>query len=63
MGFLDLKYLEITLTYFFDLAGRRGGGGILLIVAKTSLAISFLLLLLEGTILKVNFEEILTLRV
>lgn len=63
VGFLDLKYLEITLTYFFDLARRGGSGGILLMVARTGLAISFLLPLLEGTILRVNFEEILTLKV
>jgi len=51
------------LTYFFDLARRGGGGGILLMVARTGLAISFLLPLLEGVILRMNFKEILTLRV
>ena len=63
MGFLEWKYLEITLTSFFVLARRGGGRGTLLMVTGTGLAISFLLPLLEGTVLRVNFEEILALRV
>jgi len=63
VDFLEWKYLEITLTSFFVNVGREGSGGTLLMVTRTGLAISFLLLLLEGTVLGVNFEEILALRV
>ena len=63
MGFLEWKYLEITLTSFFVKAGRGGEEGTLLMVIRTGLAISFLLPLLEGVVLGVNFEKILALRV
>ena len=55
--------MEITLTSFLVLARRGGGGRTLLMVTGTGLAIFFLLPLLEGVVLGVNFEEILALRV
>ena len=51
------------LTSFLVLARRGGGSGTLLMVTRTGLAIFFLLPLLEGAVLRVNFEEILALRV
>ena len=51
------------LTFFLVLARRGGDGRTLLIETGTDLATSFLLLLLGGAILRVNFEEILALRV
>ncbi len=48
---------KITLTSFFVNVGREGSGGTLLMVTGTGLAISFLLPLLEGTVLGVNFEK------
>ena len=63
MGFLEWKYLEIMLTSFFVKARRGGGKGNLLMVTRTGLAIYFLLSLLEGMVLGVNFKEILALRV
>ena len=53
----------MTLTSFFDLAGRGGSGGALLIVTGMCLAISLLLLLEFGATLGVNLEEIFALRV
>jgi len=61
IDFLGWKYLEITLTSFLVLAGRDESGRTLLIVTGTSFAISFLLPLLEGFVLGVNFEEIFVL--
>ena len=55
--------MEIMLTFFLVLARRGGDGRTLLIETGTDLATSFLLLLLGGAILRVNFEEILALRV
>jgi len=55
--------LEITLTSFLVLAGRGDGSGTLLMVTGTGLAIFFLLPLLEEAVLRVNFKEILALRV
>ena len=63
IDFLEWKYLEMMLTSFLVLAGRGGSGGTLLIVTGTDFAIFFLLPLLEGMVLGVNFEEILALRV
>jgi len=62
-GFLEWKYLEIMLTSFLVLARRGSGGRTLLMETGAGLAISFLLPLLEGAVLGVNFEEILALRV
>ena len=63
IDFLGWKYLEITLTSFLVLASRGGGGGTLFIVTGTGFAISFLLLLLGGIDLRVNFEDIFALSV
>ena len=53
----------MTITSFFDFAGRGGGGGALLTITGTDLRDSFLELLLgEGT-RRVNFDEIFALRV
>ena len=60
---LGLKYLEIMLTSFLVLASRGGGGGTLLIVTSTSFTISFLLTLLGGIVLGVNFNDTFALRV
>ena len=53
----------MMLTSFLVLARRGGGGRILLIVTRTGFAMSFLLPLLGGIVLGVNFEVILALRV
>ena len=53
----------MTLTSFFDLAGRGGGGGIFSMVTGVCLAISLLLLPGFEVILGVNLNEIFTLRV
>ena len=63
MDFFGWKYLEMMLISFLDLAGRGGRGGALLIVTRTGFAISFLLLLLVGIVLGVNFEDIFDLSV
>ena len=47
IDFLGWKYLEMTLTSFFVLAGRSGSGRALLIVTGIGFAISFLLPLFE----------------
>ena len=47
IDFLGWKYLEMTLTSFFVLAGRGGSGRALLIVTGIGFAISFLLPLFE----------------
>ena len=54
-----LKYLEIWLTSFWDLAGI--GGGILSIFAGVSL-LMILFLLVAGWIFRVNFAAIFFLR-
>ena len=46
-GFLDWKYLEITLISFLDFARSGGRGGALLIVTGVDLGMSFLEFLLE----------------
>ena len=53
----------MTLTSFFVLAGRGGGGRTLLIVTGDGFAISFLLPLLGVIDLGVNFDEIFALSV
>ena len=53
----------MMLISFFVLARRGGGRGTLLMVTRTGFANSFLLLLLVGEVLRVNFEEILALKV
>ena len=53
----------MTLTSFLVLARRGGSGGTLLIVTGTGFTISFLLLLLGGFDLRVNFTEIFVLSV
>ena len=53
----------MTLISFLDLASRKGRGKALLIVTRTDFAISFLLLLLVGIVLGVNFEDIFDLSV
>ena len=63
VDFLGWKYLEMTLTSFLVLARRGGSGGTLLIVTGTGFTISFLLLLLGGFDLRVNFTEIFVLSV
>ena len=63
VDFLGWKYLEIVLTSFLVLAGRGRGGGTLLIVTGTGFTISFLLPLLVGIDLRVNFDDIFALRV
>ena len=63
VDFLGLKYLEIVLTSFLVLAGRGRGGGTLLIVTGTGFTISFLLMLLGGIVLGVNFDDTFVLRV
>ena len=63
VDFLGWKYLEMTLTSFFVLAGRGRSGGTLLIVTGIGFVISFLLTLLGGFNLGVNFKEIFALSV
>ena len=58
-----LKYFGIVLTSFLDLARSGGGEGAFSIETGTGLAISFLLLFLLSTALRVNLEEIFALRV
>ena len=62
-NFLGWKYLEIILISFLVLAGRGGEGRTLLIVTGTNFAMSFLLLLCCGIVLRVNFGETLALKV
>ena len=51
-----LKYLEIWLTFFCDLAGI--GGGVFLILTRVGLLIDLLLLLDGARIIEVNFAKI-----
>jgi len=52
--FLFWKYLEITLTFFFDLTGKGGGGKTLLIVASIGLDCSLLFLVAVRIVLIEN---------
>ena len=52
----------MTFTSFLDLAGRGGRGGTLLIVTGTDLGDSFFGLPLGEGIRRVNFDDILALR-
>jgi len=60
VGLLFLKYLEIRLTSFCNLAGI--GGGILLILAGVGLSTNLLLQFVGGMILGVSLSEIFCLR-
>ena len=60
-GFLFWKYLEITLTSFFDLTGRWGGRGTLSIVTGTGLGCSLLFLVAVRTVLVENLDVIFSL--
>jgi len=60
-GFLFWKYLEMTLTSFFDLTGRGGGGETLSIVTGTGLGCSLLFLVAVRTVLVENLDVIFSL--
>ena len=60
-GFLLWKYLEMTLTSFFDLTRRGDGGETLLIVMGTDFSCSLLLLVVVRMILGENFDTIFSL--
>ena len=62
-GLLFWKYLDMTLTSFFDFTGRGGGGGTLLIETGTGLVVFLLFLLVGREILGVNLNKIFILSV
>jgi len=53
--------LEITLTFFFDLTGKGGGGETLLIVASIGLDCSLLFLVAVRIVLIENLDTIFSL--
>ena len=61
VSLMFLKYLEIWLTFFYDLVGI--GGGIFSILARDSLSLTLLFLLGTNRTFRVNFADIFCLRV
>ena len=62
-GLLFWKYFEMTFASFFDLARRERDKRTFSMVTRTCLVVSLLLLLVLGAILRVNLDDIFTLRV